>query len=183
MDSVTFRSRVSELLQKSRKALRLYSSVGKLHNDKASELTESQVAEWKRVNGELSHELTHALEKTNNKAFVSEIFSVRDRFYGEWKVAEADMHRKQRMLLECSENGDFVKSSVLAQELVLLKARSQACQAAHHELNEVLTKGRVQQPPIELAQEVVELKNAQETIEEEEPKLAKVIPLRQKASG
>lgn len=146
MESMPFRSRLVQLMQRSRKALRLYSSVERGSVDHSGELGEVQIAEWRRVNAELLKELGLALDQPSQKRLVSEVFSIRDQFYGEWKVAEADLHRKQRQLLDCSENSDFIKASLLSRELVMLKARAQACQAAHHEVHQVLQKARVSQP-------------------------------------
>ena len=185
MESMPFRSRLVQLMQRSRKALRLYSNVERLPNDPSSELADVQVNEWRRVNSELLKELGNALEHANQKRIISETFSIRDQFYGEWKMAEADLHRKQRQLLECSENGDFIKASLLAKELVMLKARVQACQAAHHEVQEVLSRSRVAQPATE---ELPFKPSAPEPLEEAKPeapaepreeiRVAKVIPLR-----
>lgn len=180
MENMTFRARLVQLMQRSRKALRLYSNVERLPNDPATDLAEIQVAEWRRVNADLLRELNIALEHGIQKELVAEVFGLRDQFYGEWKLAEADLHRKQRQLLECAENGDFIKASLLSKELVMLKARSQACQAVHHELSEAIHRSRVSQPlsqeesPIDKAPAVSESANLHST----EIRVAKVIPLR-----
>ncbi|NMC64308.1 MAG: hypothetical protein GYA55_14180 [SAR324 cluster bacterium] len=180
MDSMTFRSRLVQLMQRSRKALRLYSNVERFPNEVTSELSEVQVAEWRRVNSELLRELNLALEHPSQKRVVGEVFGIRDQFYGEWKLAEADMHRKQRQLVECSENADFIKASLLSKELVTLKARAQACQAAHHEINQLLLKSHVAAPSTEKEPQMEEL--PEPTLKQPEHKaeirIAKVIPLR-----
>ena len=186
MENMTFRSRLVQLMQKSRKALRLYSTVERFPNDNAAELAEVQVAEWRRVNTELLRELNLALEHPNQRRMVAEVFGVRDQFYGEWKLSEADLVRKQRQLIDCSEAGDFIKASMLAKELVMLKARVQACQAAHHEVSDLITRSHVSQPNIdlqELEQEpIVEPQPivVEEAEPEEEVRIAKVIPLRKR---
>jgi len=181
MESMPFRSRLVQLMQRSRKALRLYSSVERLPGDNTSELAELQVSEWRRVNSELLKELNLAISHPNQKRMVSEVFGIRDQFYGEWKLAEAEMHQKQQLLLEASENGDFVRASVLARDLVTLKSRTQACQAAHHEVQEVIKKGRVSQPRVSDKEEL-DLPEKEPTAEirptRQEIRVAKVIPLR-----
>ncbi len=177
-----FRSRLVQLMQRSRKALRLYSSVERVPGDNTSELAELQVGEWRRVNAELLRELNVAIGHPNQKRMASEVFGIRDQFYGEWKLAEAEMHQKQNLLMESSENGDFVRASVLARELVTLKARTQACQAAHHEVQEVIQKSRVSQPRAEDTGNPVRVEK-DSTPEPERPvkeeiRVAKVIPLR-----
>lgn len=174
MENLTFRSRLGHLLQKSRKALRLYSSLGKKRGDKASELNEAQIAEWRSVNSELHRALAAALDQPHHKHLVSEVFGLKERFFGEWKTSEADLHQKQRELMESSEAGDFIRAAVLSSELVTLKARSQAAQAAHHELGEVVDKSRVSQPAIELSETIDPRAMAK-------PQMAKVIPIRRGA--
>lgn len=167
-------------MQRSRKALRLYSSVERLPNDNTSDLSELQISEWRRVNAELLKELGAALDQTTQKRMVNEVFGIRDQFYGEWKLSEADLHLKHRQLLECVENSDFIRASLLARELVALKARAQACQAAHHEVQELIHRSRVSQPALENPPLSVEKEASSEEVSEvkEEIRVARVIPLR-----
>jgi hypothetical protein len=179
MDSHTFRSRLARLIQKSRKALRLYSNVGSLPNEGGSEFTEMQVNEWKRINADLLHHLTAAVENPSHKQLTVDICALRERFQVDWRMAESEMHRKQRELIAASEHGDFIKASLLSNELVVIKARTQASQAAHHELSDVVKQSRPSQPTIELSNENVVLDTREEE-EYEEPRQAKVIPLRKR---
>jgi hypothetical protein len=184
MEGQTFRTKLAALVQKSRKALRLYTTVGK---GASSDLAELQVAQWKEINAELVKQLTQAMEHAhsspgNSKKLMADVFSLRDRFYTSWRMAETDLHKKQKELLFCSENGDFIKASMLSRELVVLKARVQASQAVHHELHEVIKYSRTAaQPPIVLSEEV---SLSQETMPEsmEPPTLmaANVIPMRRR---
>ncbi len=174
MENHTFRSRLSELMQKSRKALRLYTSVGRLPNAAHSELNDMQVQQWKEVNSDLLRQISSAMESPNARALAADIFTLRDRFYTTWRSAEAEVHVKRKELVTCAENSDFIKAAVLGRELVLLKAKEQAAQAAHHELQEVLTRSRIAPPTIELSQEQV----VPESAVHEERQIAKVIPLR-----
>ena len=174
MENHTFRSRLAELMQKSRKALRLYTSMGRINNNAHSELNEMPAEQWKEINADLLRQISNAMESPNSRALVADIFTLRDRFYASWRSAEAEVHSKRRDLISAAENGDFIKSAVLGRELVLLKAREQAAQAAHHELQEVLTRSRVAQPTIELSQDRV----VPEVEEAPEKQFAKVIPLR-----
>ena len=157
MESDTFRSRLSKLALKSRKALQLYSTVGKSKDTPSAEITEKQVGEWKKVNAALYQQLTNALDSSNSKKLISDIFAIRDRFYSEWRSAESGLHVKQKELVQSAEHGDFAKSTLLSHELVTLKARVQASQAAHHEIQTVLKQSRVSLPTIELStEEIVE---------------------------
>lgn len=60
MDRDTFRSRVVKLIQKSKKALRLYTSMSRLNTGEASELADKQLDEWKSVNQILIRTLTES---------------------------------------------------------------------------------------------------------------------------
>ena len=158
-------------MQKSRKAIRLYTTMGTIPEESSSEFREIQVDEWKQINAELLKQLTSVLENPSSKHLAAEVFSVRDYFYGRWRMAESEMHVKQKELLFSSEHGDFVKAAILSRDLVGLKARTQAAQAAHHELDEVVQRSRVTMPPLELSRERVVPDLAP-------PPRAKVIPIR-----
>jgi len=172
MDSETFRTRLAKLIQKSRKALRLYTSMGRISSGRNAEYTEMQVQEWKEINAELLKQLTSAMENLNHKRLVADVFVLRDRFYTEWRSTESGLHSSHKELIFAAENGDFIKASNLSRSLVALKARGQASQAAHHELQDVINRSNVSQPTIELStRQVVE--------EQLDPDLrqAKVIPI------
>ena len=67
MEDQTFRSRLTLLVQKSRKAVRLYNNVGSISELGGSELTGVQVLEWKNVNSELLRRLSLVVEITNHR--------------------------------------------------------------------------------------------------------------------
>lgn len=171
MESETFRTRLVALMQKSRKAIRLYTTMGSMPDETNSEFREMQVQEWKGLNSELLKQLSVALENPSSKNLSSDVFALRDNFYSRWRMTESEMHVKQKELIHSSEKGDFIKSAVLSRELVALKARVQAAQAAHHEIEDVIQKSRVAMPPLELTREKI-------VAEETAPIRAKVIPLR-----
>ena len=177
MENETFRTRVATLIQKSRKAIRLYSSVGRGGLSKQGEFTEVQVQEWKDVNNDLLHNLSLSMETPGNRQLIVDVFALRDRFYNEWRMSEAELHSKHKDLIFVVENGDFVKAANLARRLVVLKARVQATHAVHHELQELIDQSRVAQPTIELSQEHI-VKDG------DGPELggAKVIPLRRRSA-
>ena len=173
MDSDTFRSRLVSLMQKSRKAIRLYSTMGSLQQEANSEFRDMQIDEWKAVNTELLRQLTIALDNPQSKLLGSSVSAIRDHFYSKWRMTESELHVRQKELLQSSESGDFIKAAVLASELVSLKARVQAAQAAHHELEEVIDRSRVSVPAVEL--DGSQIVNDRASMP---PTLAKVIPLR-----
>ena len=135
MTRETFRVRLSQLIQKSRKALKLYTNMAEVRNKRASE---AQLSEWRDVNARLANELQKALSRSSVREASDMVYQLRDRFYGEWRFAEAELHEKQEQLIELAENAQFARVSQLAEELVQVKARKQATQAAHHELDTLL---------------------------------------------
>jgi len=153
MENETLRSRIVLLVQKSRKALRLYSSMGRLSGSETSEFGELQVAQWREVTSDLLRDLTAALDHPNARTLAGTVLSLRDRFYADWRRVEADLKVKQQELVAVAEHGDFIKAAHVSRNLVVLKAREQAAQAAHHELQDVVKKSRLAQPTIELSGE------------------------------
>lgn len=148
MDGETLRSRVAQLVQRTRKAVRLYSSAERLTGGERggaeqAQLTALQLEQWQQVNTELQRQLAAAVDHPNQKLLANEVVAVRDRFYHEWRNTEAEVHLKQGELLSAGEKGDFVRCAVLGRALVVLKAREQAAQAAHHELQELIDKARL----------------------------------------
>ncbi|NDC36648.1 MAG: hypothetical protein EBZ48_01200 [Proteobacteria bacterium] len=149
MDGDTLRSRVAQLVQRTRKAVRLYSSAERLTGGERSggeqaQFTALQLEQWQQINTELQRQLAAAIDHPNQKMLAGEVVIVRDRFYHEWRNVEAEVHVKQAELLSAAEKSDFVRCAVLGKALVVLKAREQAAQAAHHELQELVDKTRVE---------------------------------------
>lgn len=175
MESETFRSRVVKLLQKSRQAFRLYSSMGRApcHAERADP-GEKQATEWRQVNAELIRELSSVLELPQHREQITRLFALRDRFQQEFRLSETEQHVQQRELLSAAESGDFVRSAVISQDLISKKARVQALQAAHHELEDLIVKSRLVPPTILLTTEsVMEISSPDN--------LARVIPLRRRS--
>ena len=92
MDRETFYEKLAKLMQKSRKALRLYSTMGRMQTEGASELSEVQVREWRNVNSELLRQLSFVMERPNSRTMVSEVVGIRDFFHKSWRDAETELH-------------------------------------------------------------------------------------------
>lgn len=150
MESETFRSRVLALIQKSRRALRLYSHAGGQGLSRVEgltpELSSNQVSEWRDVNGMLLKKLSEAVSSPSNKKLVYDVFALRNEFQTLWRASESELVQQQGELIAAAERGDFIKASSLAVGLVSLKARVQAGQAAHHELDVLIRRSRVIRP-------------------------------------
>lgn len=151
MEDQTFRSRLVELMKKGRKATRIYSSIHK-GIDPASRHIDSQTEQWREMNSELLRLLSVALDRTNNRKLAVDVQVMRDRFEQEWRRAADEMQSEQARLLTAAQNGDFIRSAVLAEKLVAVKARFQAAQAVHHEIVDVLKKSRIAEATIELSE-------------------------------
>jgi|688.fasta_scaffold356611_2 hypothetical protein len=201
MESETFKTRVLSLVQKSRRALRLYTAAASTAGIKVEvlsrELSAVQVQEWRNANTVLLTKLGEACDRPNNKELVYEVFALRNEFQALWRSAEAETVTGQRELVAASERGDFIRAASLAVKLSCLKARVQAGQAAHHELDTLIKRTRVSQPlqshqhgDEEGAIQTIQLLDSQVVADPEpdffgqEPKLVasggKVIPLRRR---
>jgi len=157
MESESFRSRLLAVIQKSRRALRLYNnsgsqSIARLEGT-SPELSAAQVAEWREMNSLLLRKLTESAESPSTKKLVYDVFALRNEFQSLWRASEGQMVQLQRELVAAGEKGDFIKASTLAIKLVSLKARVQAGQAAHHELDLLIKRSRVVRPAEELSEE------------------------------
>lgn len=174
MSDETFRSRLIKLLQKSRKALRLYTSMEKA-TQKGSEFQDLKIQEWKAVNLDLVRTLTELVEEPDSKRITAQLFKLRDRCYSDWRLAEGDLHKEHRALLHASEASDFAKACSTSKNLISLQARVQALQAAHHEIQSVIDQSKLGKPVVDLAEEdeLFEVASAPQ-------QTAKIIPLRRK---
>lgn len=171
MESESFRSRVVALIQKSRRASRLYTNTAgqaMARVEGASpELSAAQVAEWRDVNNLLLRKLTDSIDSPSTKKVVHDIFALRNEFQTLWRTSESELVVLQRDLVAAAERGDFIKASGLAVMLVSLKARVQAGQAAHHELDLLIKRSRVVRPAAELTEESATVLSTIELLDEQ----------------
>lgn len=139
----TFHSRLMLLIQKSRKALRLYSNMEKRDSSSTDKFQDLQIAEWRVLNQDLLKHLLLAADNPSPKTVLMSVENLRDRFYSEWRMVEAELHNHHKALLAAAESGDFIKAALESSELVIMKAKMQAAQAAHHELEDLLQFSRI----------------------------------------
>jgi hypothetical protein len=159
------------LVQKSRRALRLYNTAGSSSftklDSQSLDLSGSQVTEWREVNSLLLRKLTEAADSPNTKKLIYDVFALRSEFQGLWRSSESELVRSQRELILSAEKGDFMRASTLATTLVSLKARVQAGQAAHHELDTLIKKSKVVRPVTELTEESAAVLSTLEILDDE----------------
>lgn len=177
----TFRTRLLELIQKSRKACRLYASMGK-HSGKgnsyAGDLTDLQAEEWRKVNVDLATRLGESFDKPDQKKTAIEVVSTRDTFARELSQARSELNQKRNELAQSSNREDFVVSALTSRELVVLKARSQALEAAHHEIEQVIKRSKLEGIVVELPEEAVTVEVPKVSESVPETFKTKIIPLR-----
>ena len=142
MDRVTFFQRLSLLVQKSRKAQRLYSNMGRVSSE-TSPYSESQIEEWRSITANILRHLLAIVDRPNSKTLVQDVSVVCENFHQTWRSSEAELHKAQRELISASERGDFVRAVSLAEQALVLKARVQATHAAYHELSDLLRYSKV----------------------------------------
>jgi hypothetical protein len=187
MESDTFVSMFVDLIHKSRRALRLYSHAGGhglSHVEGLTpELSSNQVAEWRDVNGMLLKKLSESAESPSTKKLVYDVFSLRNEFQTLWRTSESELTQQQGELIAASERGDFIKASSLAVSLVSLKARVQAGQAAHHELDVLIRRSRVVRPAAALSDENKTVLSTIELLDEQSVDGASAAPEKMKAAG
>lgn len=189
MEAESFVSRVMALIQKSRRALRLYSTAGGSSYTRIEgtlgELPSVQVGEWREINGLLLRKLTEAAEAANTKKIIYDVFALRSEFQTLWRSTEAELVQAQKDLVTCAESGDFIRAATLATSLVSLKARLQAGQAAHHELDLLIKRSKVVRPAAELTEESATVLSTLELLDDQvitEP-VSKPEPLRVAVGG
>ncbi|GEM_PF-3128333 len=175
MEEQTFRSRLVELLSKSRKAVRLYSGISR--SKRGSALAELQANEWLSINSELVTLLSSMLDDLSVKNLTSEASILLEQFLSRYQITVEEMHSKKRKLIEHAETSDFAQSVVLSRELVAIKARAQALQAVYNEIKATVKRSRPKVEPVTINEDELFTK-----IETEKPTMAKIIPLRQKIS-
>ena len=178
MEDQTFKSRLVELLSKSRKAVRLYDGVSK--SKRGSAIAELQATEWLNVNTDLVTALSAILDDLSQKSLSAETSNILEQFTSRTLSTIESMHSKKRKLLSLAEEMDFSQASILSRELVGIKARVQALQAVNNELRSVLKKVK---PQLDQSSQI-ELSNDDifKPVKQKTPQIAKVIPLRQKVS-
>lgn len=165
--SDSLRLQILEIVQRSRKAARLYSSsltrvnAENLEVNEKLYLTEIQTKQWHDANQQLVKYLTVALNQANSVRLRQ---GVLDYFF-EVKGILEDINRElvssQTLLIIASESGDYLRAYQLSRHLVKLNAQLQAFQANFYELNRAV-KNLVKQSelsPSKELDEAIELQN------------------------
>lgn len=143
MNEETTVSKVSRLLQKSRQAFRIYSSMSKSAKAEHNEYADMQAVEWRNINSELVRQLTHIVEKYSAKNIALQISRMRDILLSDYRRVESELNSEHREIISCTQRGDFIRVAQLARALISKKAFVQAAQAACHELSLIVDDSQI----------------------------------------
>jgi hypothetical protein len=131
MDQLSFRSRIVHLLQRSRKAVQLYSSVGQASKrGSMRELSELQAEEWRATNEDLVSALVKIATINVPRIAAFNLAKLCERLVAEVALMIRSNEEKQDALILAAQNGDFVQAAITAAKLVSGKAYVQSKEAA-----------------------------------------------------
>lgn len=92
-----------------------------------------QVVVWQHVNENLSRSLRSVLQNKVQRHLSQAAIALRDELYESWRRAETELHREKSKLERAVAEEQYVRSTILAEKLITLKARLQAAKAAYSE--------------------------------------------------
>ncbi len=176
MSSDTFKTKLAKLIQKSRKAIRIYSAVGRDSIGRPSKpYSDMQLKAWYNVNEELLMFLQEVTTKLHLRQVASEILKYAQKLSSQISPEQQKLNSDHRLLIQYTESADFVNSAKLSQELIVLKSRIEAKKAVLHELEDLLTSANLKLPITHQMNDV-----PQESLKITE---SKIIPFRTKKIG
>ncbi len=147
MSSESFLVRFLELMKKSKKAVKLYSSLEKAEaKTSLSSKREGyfrQVLEWREANRLLLEMLQSAHLSFQGRALVDKAYAIRDDFFSLYRETETEFHLKVDLLNQLVNKLQFVKAKNLSHELIQFKAKVEAYAAVCSELQDLLDHGKV----------------------------------------
>lgn len=148
MSDETFKSKLSKLIQKSRKAIRIYSQAstpGTLRSS-TKPFADQQIAVWYQINEELLEFLVEITRNAHLRKVANESFSYAKRCQEKVREERQQLESKHQQLVRYSESGDFINSAKLSSELIHLKACVQARGAVLTELEDLLSYANLKLP-------------------------------------
>ena len=148
MSDETFKSKLSKLIQKSRKALRIYSQAttpGK-HRASTKPYADQQIAIWYKINEELLEFLVEITRNAHLRKVANESLAYAKLCQRKVITEQQTLHEKHQQLVSYSESGNFINSAKLSSELIQLKASVQARSAVLAELEDLLSYANLKLP-------------------------------------
>jgi hypothetical protein len=136
------------------------------------------VAEWRDINSTLLRKLSEAIDSPNTKKLIYDVFGLRNEFQSVWRASESELVQLQQELIRCAERGDFVRAATLSIQLITLKARVQAAQAAHHELDLLIRRSKVVRPHGEASDDAATVASTLTLLDQVEDRESAAVSLR-----
>ncbi len=147
MSSDTFKTKLAKLIQKSRKAIRIYSTVGRDSIGRPSKpYSDMQLKAWYNINEELLLFLQDVTTKLHLRQVATETLKYAQKLSAQLHPEQIRLNSDHRLLLHFTEAGDFVNSAKLSQELIVLKAKIEAKKAVLNELEDLLSSANLKLP-------------------------------------
>ena len=148
MSDETFKSKLSKLIQKSRKALRIYSQATTPANHRASTkpFADQQIAVWYNVNEELLEFLVEITRNAHLRKVANESLGYAKHCQQKLIEEQEQLDEKHQQLVRFSQSGDFINSAKLSSQLIHLKASVQARGAVLAELEDLLSYANLKLP-------------------------------------
>ncbi len=142
MTTAPFSSRLLALLQRARRAVRMYGSLGRpsSHPEQGNEERDAQAREWRVTNELLISRITALIGVRPVTAITPrELGGVVHQFEREAVELSTLLAEGNTRLIGFAEAADYIAAARTARELVILQARSQAIAAVIHELSVLLS--------------------------------------------
>ncbi|MCB0310603.1 MAG: hypothetical protein KDD42_05180 [Bdellovibrionales bacterium] len=186
MSNNTLRVRLAQLRQRSLKAISLYNKMIRDSSSADSQFSTLQMKEWHQINEELLNRLEECIADANLKRAIQGAFTLRDDFHSQWRSAQSEIHRLHSQVEAALQSEDYVRCGVLSGQLVALRAREQASQAAYNEIQSVLSRSKQIPQPAATVASLANLESSNDQNKFDAEKLAEdaynVIPLRRRQS-
>ena len=140
MTTDTFKTKLSKLINKSRKAVRLYSTVARPGLGKSNErpYADIQLAEWRMTNEDLLGKLLTIIKNSNIRKAINDIAILKSQYTKTVNDLSLIINTKHRELIETTNIGDFVKIAKISYELIPLKAKLESKKAVLNELEDLV---------------------------------------------
>lgn len=147
MTADTFKSKLSKLINKSRKAIRLYSTVSSPRSrGKEKPYADIQLEQWRETNEDLLNNLMQIIKNTNMRKAINDILIIRNRYADMVGKLDFKIKHFHKELVSSSVSSDFVKAAKVSGDLVPLKAKYDAVKAVAQELDDLLSYTTIKTP-------------------------------------
>lgn len=141
MNTDSFKVKLNKLIQKSRKAIRIYSSASSSSFSPRGEskpFADLQLQEWRNANEELLSFLIKTTNSINLRKVFKELEIYRNQLLRQLKAKKAELEEGDRRLSVYLDSHDYVNINMLSKSLVVIKTFVAAKEAVIIELNHVL---------------------------------------------